>query len=997
MTTTSKTNKVLGIFLIAFLSIVLRVWHLAVIQREEKLIEAQKPQKRSILLRADRGTICDRFNIPMALNKISYNAAIYYSQITQIPTITWKKSPEGKQLKVYARKEYVKNLATTLAKTLDLDPVRVEDLIHSKAALFPHVPFIIKTNLTEQEHYRLKMLEKDFVGIHAEIASKRHYPLGKIGCGIIGTMGAISANEYLSIAQEIKELETLTVPSEQDQIRLAELKEKAYGINDLIGKTGIEAQFEEELRGFFGKKIFEVDQKGKFLKELSERKQVPGRQVVLSISSELQEFAEQLLANDESTRDGRSACYDRTLKVKKKQKQPWIKGGAIVALDPKTGEILAMASYPRFDPNDFISSNKEVNRWLENENLIGSIWDGHEVLIRERGLSLLEEKQPLSWDFYLQSILPEEGPLRDFLKRVNNVKGAIEIQESYEALSYFTKRNLPVPEDVQSRVDATNLSADDLVFAADLFRTVIYAPAFSDELIEEIGEMPLSQYMSLCQAFQKHEGKVKKIAEEEFRKNEFSFWRSEHQKEFLSERRKSEKERKSYAKPYIDYLDKKEKELFSLYWEEKRIPLLVTEAFNEDLIRTFRSFSDLKRPLLGKYRRLRNYKKGQTEKDLAAAFYPREGFGFSRSFAFQSAAPQASIFKLVTAYEGLRQGKDLVIIDEFSKNGVAYNLNKVPYPRVYKGGRIPRSAAMRIGKIDLQTAIERTSNPYFSILAGDCFNDPEDLADAARLLGFGQTSGLELPRENKGKVPTDLKTNRTGLYATAIGQHTLLTTPIQTALMLSTLANGGQLLKPKIVKSTIGLTPDRHPLGPFVGTTYLVKNELSSMGIHFPLFTAAQMCNPLTAHFECTTEVRNQIPMTTQIRKTLLDAMDRVVWSPKGSSRPTAIKGLLRNQAVKKGFLSLKHQMVGKTGTAEIVCNLSANPSNPSELYKYIWYGAISFNDLIHEDPELVVVVFLRFGDYGKEAAPLATQMIHKWREIKLKHEKKEPFQSRQL
>src|SRR5579872_4487811 len=105
MTTASKIHRVLGIFLLSFLVIVLKVWHLGVIQREEKLLEAQKPQQRTILVRADRGTICDRFHIPMAINRICYNAAIYYGQITQI---------SGARV----RKEYIQKLSEALAKTL---------------------------------------------------------------------------------------------------------------------------------------------------------------------------------------------------------------------------------------------------------------------------------------------------------------------------------------------------------------------------------------------------------------------------------------------------------------------------------------------------------------------------------------------------------------------------------------------------------------------------------------------------------------------------------------------------------------------------------------------------------------------------------------------------------------------------------------------------------------------------------------------------------------
>lgn len=413
-----KTNRVLQIILLAFLAVLCRVWHLGVIQREEKLVEAQKPQQRTLLARADRGTICDRFHIPLALNRISYNAAIYYGQIAQIPAISWRADERGQRTRVYERKEYIRNLSQALASLLDLDSGRVEDLIHSKASLFPHVPFILKAGLSEEEHYRLKMLEKDWPGVHAEIAAERTYPLGKVACHVIGTLGAINQREYQAILQELWSLEQ-AIGSEESATeemcrRYLELKEKAYTLNDLVGKTGVEAQFEEELRGYFGKKIFEIDQKGRFVRELPGGKPaIPGRQIVLSLSAELQEFAESLLAQDEKVRDGRSIGMDPVDKKRKALKQPWIKGGAIVAIEPSTGEVLAFASYPRFDPNDFIPSanpllkkerQRQIGHWFESESFLANLWDGKELLCRERAKG--QESVPLTWETFLDWVLP---------------------------------------------------------------------------------------------------------------------------------------------------------------------------------------------------------------------------------------------------------------------------------------------------------------------------------------------------------------------------------------------------------------------------------------------------------------------------------------------------------------------------------------------------------------------------------------------------------------
>ncbi|MBU6447104.1 MAG: hypothetical protein KGQ49_06875, partial [Verrucomicrobia bacterium] len=438
-----------------------------------------------------------------------------------------------------------------------------------------------------------------------------------------------------------------------------------------------------------------------------------------------------------------------------------IKGGAIVALDPHTGEVLALASYPRFDPNDFIfttsslfndGKTRQVSRWLESDRFIGAIWDGLEELKRESGTK--EDSVPLTWDFYLNQVLPIDGPVRAYFKKMDTVKGAIQLQEDMEAFLYYAKEGLSVPAEIQKRLDATGLSAQDRLFAADLCRTAVYAPAFTDELIQKMGTMKISDYRALCQEFLRRETELRSQAEKEFHQSEWKTWKEKHQKEFLKEMRATEKEHKTWSRPYIDYLDRKEKELFAAWWEEHKQPL-------DELSRTFRAYADLKRPLLGKYKAI----KGKTEKALAASFYPTGGFGFTRSYAFEVGSPQGSVFKLVTAYEALRQGKQLTLIDQLSSQGVAYTLNHTPYPRIYKGGRLPRTANPNLGKIDLLAALEQTSNSYFSILAGDHFNHPEDLAEAAKMFGFGEKTGIALPREKRGNIPDDLAFNRTGLYS----------------------------------------------------------------------------------------------------------------------------------------------------------------------------------------------------------------------------------------
>ncbi len=1030
-----KVGRVLNLILVGLLLILVRVWYLSVIQREEKLKQAQEPKRRSIIEHVERATIRDRFNIPLAMNKMQYNAAICYAQIRQIPSIQWSKDEAGRPVRKQARLDYIASLAKILATELDMDPVFIEDQIHGKASLFPHTPFVIKENISEAEYYRLRMLEKDWFGIQAERSYQRIYPQGKTACDVIGYMGAISQKEYYAIAEEMQELQAYLKEREEGGIpflpkgfssplevrqRLKELQEKAYTIHDLIGKMGIEKRFDESMRGFCGKKTYEIDIKGNFLRELpGSRHPISGQRLILTLSSELQQFAETLLAQYETARD----------------RPPWIKGGAIVAMLPQTGEVLALASYPRFDPNDFIPSrdpkrksqkNAAVIRWLENEAYIGEMWDGKRRLERElfsfADQSFYEESVPLTWERYLDLVLAPKGKVRIRIHQISTLKAAVSFQE-HAALS--------TPE-------------EQLLF--DLCRLVADKDRFSEELLQAVGGQSLSAYRELNQLFSTHQSLVRLEVQELFHAIDFTEWRKIHFKDFLREKRKEERANKLYTRPYTDYLDAIEKKLFKEFWEAHRFALLEAFILGEirsakgpqdslypylshlmrrhfdfpsleklknvlaslppplliPYLRSLRSFEELSRPLLGRYRSLKNCDGKQLEKHLAAAFYPVSGYGYGRSQAFRQATPQGSPFKLVTAYAALiekykKQLSDLnplTLIDDFKWDPkpnsatqiLGYTLDGKPITRLYKNGRMPRSSHPKIGQVDLLGAIEKSSNIYFSILASEHIEHPSDLVESARLFGFGERTGIDLPGEIAGKIPDDLSHNLTGLYAFAIGQHSLVVTPLQTAVMLSAIVNEGKILKPNIVRVVAGKEPSRHEGSFDAGDAFPFQENLSLVGIHFPLFSQAEKKGEI-AYVEYTqANTRREAFLPKEIRGLLLEGMRRVTAGSKGTARPSIIRDLYENPQAIRDYSDLRHEFIGKTGTAEILYNPFIDPGMPARIHNHIWFTGVLFSSPVAEEnfsePELVVVVYLRFGESGKEAAPLAAQIVKKWREI---------------
>lgn len=94
-TVPEKANLILNLILIALLIIAARVWHLSILEHDEKLEEARRPQKKTVVLPAERGTIRDRFNILLASNKLKYRAAIVYSEIQEVPSVVFEKQADG--------------------------------------------------------------------------------------------------------------------------------------------------------------------------------------------------------------------------------------------------------------------------------------------------------------------------------------------------------------------------------------------------------------------------------------------------------------------------------------------------------------------------------------------------------------------------------------------------------------------------------------------------------------------------------------------------------------------------------------------------------------------------------------------------------------------------------------------------------------------------------------------------------------------------------------
>lgn len=164
-----------------------------------------------------------------------------------------------------------------------------------------------------------------------EIASDtvRYYPNGSTLAHVVGYMGSISDYQYEEYVTE-----------------------KGYNADDLIGKDGIEASMESYLKGTDGVTRVRVDSSGNYIDTISETEPVAGQNVYLTVDLDLQKVAEDALKQGiESTASGTS--FKSKYGNVRMSRFSNCASGAVVAIEVETGDVLAMASYPDFDPNIF--------------------------------------------------------------------------------------------------------------------------------------------------------------------------------------------------------------------------------------------------------------------------------------------------------------------------------------------------------------------------------------------------------------------------------------------------------------------------------------------------------------------------------------------------------------------------------------------------------------------------------------------------------------------
>jgi penicillin-binding protein 2 len=291
---------ILGVLaIVVFCALFFRLWALQVISGERYLENANNNQIRSFGVIAPRGSILDRDGDVLVSNMPGTLVQIWPAALENVPIV---------QREAMLRR---------LSGLLELKVKHVRAKVRERLEADPLTPVTIDADVGDLKTAYLMEHQGQFPGVQITETYLRNYEQGDLAAQILGYVAEISPEQ------------------------LAERSDKGYAAGDRIGQTGIEAAYDNYLRGVRGQGRVFVDALGRITSE-REFSQLPeaGDNIRLTLDADLQRSAEDALAFG--------------IRLAHEQGEWAADGGAIVAMDVDTGEILALASNPTFDPEVYV-------------------------------------------------------------------------------------------------------------------------------------------------------------------------------------------------------------------------------------------------------------------------------------------------------------------------------------------------------------------------------------------------------------------------------------------------------------------------------------------------------------------------------------------------------------------------------------------------------------------------------------------------------------------
>lgn len=301
---------------VVFLFYLGKLFDMQILNSASYKAQAEENRLKEISVQTTRGTIYDRNGYVLAQNVPSYDVIITPAYL---PTNTGSIEMVYRGLSALIGIPVTNGVLTdetAKAFTACQTDFGIKEIVTIGDTNAPFSPVKVKCNVDEQTALQVKSHISDWPGVDIQVESIRSYPTGSLTASVIGFLGPITAEneaEYTSLGFEAG--------------------------RDKVGFAGVELTMDDVLRGTNGKRLVEVDNAGKVLKDVEAPvNPIAGNNVVLTIDTRLQAAAEAALKYEMD-------YWNTRLRTIKSQ------NGAVIAMNPKTGEILAMVSYPSYENN----------------------------------------------------------------------------------------------------------------------------------------------------------------------------------------------------------------------------------------------------------------------------------------------------------------------------------------------------------------------------------------------------------------------------------------------------------------------------------------------------------------------------------------------------------------------------------------------------------------------------------------------------------------------
>jgi penicillin-binding protein 2 len=299
--------RIVGILvLLLFGVLVLRLWTLQVVEGKTYAAAVTRNQVRVVSVAAPRGAIVDRNGTVLVSNTPQEEILLSRAEAMQNPGI-------------------VGMVAALIGET----PKQVQDSVNNNQ-YSPYEPVPVATGVSVSTVQFLQTHQAEYPGVSVQSVAQRTYPQGgTTGTQILGYVGDISSSY------------------------LAAHPNDGYSQGSQVGQAGIEAQYEPYLRGVAGRQALSVDAGGNVVGTLSTTAPKIGDTVVLNVDTGLQQEVQNDLQNQILT--------DRHTVDAVDGRVPPAPNGAVVVMDPQNGQVLALASYPSYDLNEWVGGISQAN------------------------------------------------------------------------------------------------------------------------------------------------------------------------------------------------------------------------------------------------------------------------------------------------------------------------------------------------------------------------------------------------------------------------------------------------------------------------------------------------------------------------------------------------------------------------------------------------------------------------------------------------------------